>query len=463
MKRNLALILPTLLATLTLISCAGDDGSGTENSSQDAVTRTIAGTSAIGRPGSWSNNCLNESCARADESGNYLLATTVAGNTLMYSDIPFSDGSTTRLYSRYRLDEDITTTLVNINPSTHAILDIWSTLNHGQAIDLCSMDPVCETQLLASFTTDIEDTIVNQFDALLGDAWPAGRNPFDDVYIADPDVDALDLMHDHLQFVISNRDLIIFDNLGNEISRASLNQLTQSLNLGNQVLSTATYNDALQLPPEQPVANGITLSASITPSQATTAPVDLTVNVSRSESTYGDLSFVHNLTVPSGVTTEFTGDIVSTTLTEGGSNIWVVTATDTTGLSRTQGYVITVLGGENDEPAFGGEGSCTTPESALTANTQNLCIESQNGSELGECDVITTSSVSLVTSPAPCAHQTQNEGDLLGVCTVLYNETRVFNYENPLRPNFAETFEEKQARLQRHCVDIIEGAWATSP
>jgi len=463
MKNNLLTPHLFILALIAILAaCTSDENGTNDEEDADPIYRNIAGTSAIGRPGAWSNNCLGESCARAGAMGNYLIAAETAESALMWSDIPEGDGTTRRLYSRYRYDESLTSALVNINPSTHAILDIWSNYNQNTSINLCADNPICATALIASFSESIEDTITSQIDALLGDAWPAGRNPFEDIYIAE-ESDALDLMHDYLSFVVSSEDLTIFDNTGTELTSAPINQLVNSVSLSNIAVTNPQYVEAQQHEPEIPNENIIYLSFSINPSRPTTAPFNVTVNTSRSSSVNsGEITFEHNLTLASGFSYDFEGDIVSTVIEEGGNHIWVATATDSTGFTKSMGYVIQALSAEDDTPQFGGEGSCVTP-APLTPNVQNLCEEVQNGSSLGDCDTISSPSITLVESPAPCASEVQNDGDLLGVCTIETSEVRIFHYENPVRLNLIETFEEKQARIGNQCSVNFLGEWSTTP
>ncbi len=463
MNRLLTLSL-TLYFTVTMMNgCGSATDSDPIGDETPAVSRTIAGTSALGRAGSWSANCIADVCARADADGNYLLASTVSNSSLMWTDIPEADGSTVRLYSRYRLDEDITTTLVNINPGTHTVLDIWSRSQKNLSIDACAQDTDCADSVLEAFSPSVETLIVGQLDALAGDAWPSGRSPFDDVYVADPAIDALDQLFDHIQFVVTEDDVILFDNNGNELTRAPLSRFDRSVSLEGYTLSNSDYQNALGIPANIPSRSAISLAAVISPSQPTYAPTTVSVNASGSSSLNGDLTFRHELTLTDGTTQSFDGAIVSTTIELSGQQIWVITATDPTGLSRTQGYIIQLWANDTDEPVFGGEGSCITPALAMNANTQNLCEEAQNGSTLGECDILNSSSVILEQSPAPCAHQTQNGGELLGVCTIISNEVRVFQYVNPLRPNNVETFDEKQARVRGQCTNNLAGTWSATP
>lgn len=390
------------------------------------------------------------------------MATEIDGSSLMWSDIPLGDGETQRLYSRYRWSEEITSTLVNINPSTHAILDIWSNVSQQQSLDVCAQSTTCTDALLDSFTEQQEATIVSQMDLFMGEAWPADRNPFSDIYIADPAVDALDDMHDHFQFVVTDAALLVYDNNGELLTSAPLQDLTRAVSVSDSALTTAAYEDAQAIDPPPIAENPITLSVSLSPSQPTVVPFSLNVDASRSSSPFGALTFSHELTLANGTTERFSGEQISTDITVAGNHVWVVTAADDTGRSRVQGYMITALANEDTEPTYGGAGSCVTPEYAMTANTLNICEEAQDGGEY-ECDTLASSSITLISSPAPCSPQAQNNGDLLGVCTLLINEVRIFYYENPLRPNNTETFSEKQTRFSEYCRDNFAGDWTNQP
>ena len=461
---TLLLILTALLTGL--FGCAQPTGSDEANDDTTTalIYRQIAGTSAVGRAGSWSSNCLGAVCARADADGNYLLSATAEQSQLMWSDIPEADGTTRRLYSRYRHQDDLTTALVNINPSTHAVLDIWSNSQQGLSLDLCALDAACTDALMASFSTEVEETIVAQLDSLLGDAWPEGRDPFSDVYLADPEYDELDLMHDGLTFVVSSTDLTVFDNAGTALTQVALSRLVQPASLTGVSLTTDQYNNALDL--EIPVLEPVefTLALSIPSTQPREVPFDVTVSDLGSVGTVlGELIFSHDLTLASGTSLAFSGPTVTTTITEGGHHNWVVTATDVNGFSKIQGFVISALTGLDDPVSFGGEGSCLTPEGGLTANVLNQCQEVQNGSTLGDCDQLISGSVNLSASPAPCAREQQNGGDLIGVCTLVDSELRVFQYDNPLRLNNIEDFAEQQSRVAGQCTSSPGNLWSTTP
>jgi hypothetical protein len=472
MKNRIRLIYLLLFAASVLTACSSDNTvqSGSEGEA-DIVYQRISGTSALGRPGSWANNCLEQVCAAANAEGFYLLSAEVTASTLMFSDIPEADGCTTRLYSRYRHDAEVSSSLVNFNPSTHAILDAWSMVDQGMSIDQCALDTACASAVMNSFTPDRETAMVTQFSSLMGPIWPDGRNPFSDVYIADanPNSDsynALDAMHDHFNFMVTESDFLVLDNNGDELSRTNLQQLLVDNPNAITRLTDQQLSDATDLPvPSPPAGNPITLSYQTTPSLANSIepPLLFEVNASGSSSLNpGELTFTHQLTDPNGFTEQFTGAVVSTTLTEPGSYVWVITVADSANNSLVQGLVIGVSASEDSTPTFGGDGSCLT-SAPLTANSLNVCEETQNGGSLGVCEVVSSGSVQLQFSPAPCASEVQNDGAIFGVCTIADSEVRVFFYDNPARPNLTETFEEKQQRTSQLCTDSLEGEWSITP
>jgi hypothetical protein len=466
-------IVPALL--VMLLGCAQPAGTGTTDTAAAAdaaaavVYRQIAGTSALGRAGSWSSNCLDSDgtteCSRADVDGNYLLSMPVGQSQLMWSDIPESDGTTVRLYSRYRHEDGLTSALVNINPSTHAVLDIWSNYSQeGLSLELCAEDATCAAALLTGFTATVEQTIVAQLDELLGDAWPVGRDPFGDVYLADPTLDELDLMHDTLGFVVSSAGLSVIDNAGEVLTQVALSGLLRAADLTGLILTSAQIVAAVDLPIPNPEKIVISLQLSVVPTLAKSAPVQVRVNDRGSSSEAGgELTFSHDLTLAGGTSLSFSGPDIETTITAGGDHNWVVTATDIDGFRITQGYVISVLNGSDGVPTYGGAGSCLTPLTGLTANALNQCHEEQNGTALGSCDQLDSGSVSLIKSPAPCAREVQHEGALFGVCTWVDSELRVFHYENPLRLNLAELFSERQSRVATECISAAGNLWSVTP
>lgn len=460
------------LTTLTLLACSKDP-EGSAGAGEDAEERyqRISGTTALGRPGRWATNCLGEACAGSNAEGFYLLSAQTNSSTLMFSDIPEADGTTVRLYSRYRHDAEVTSSLVNFNPSTHALLEAWANVSQQTNIADCAADIRCSTSLIAGFTPEVETTMVNQVAAIMGPMWPDGRNPFSDVYIADPNpasdsYDALDRMHDYLHFEVSDDHWLVFDNAGNELSRTPLNNLLINNTNALAPLTDVQLTDSVELPvPAAPARNPISLVHSTSPSFAhpIDPPVLFEVNASRSRSlNSGELTITHEVTDPGGFREIYSGAVASTTLDLPGNYIWLITVADSANHSLVRGFVIPVAAIEGVAPVFGGAGSCYTP-APLSMNSSNICVETQNGGILGACKPYQSGSIHIQYSPAPCATEVQNEGSLFGTCTIAQAELRIFSYDNPARPNNADSFDKKQLDHAASCTDIYQGQWSNTP
>jgi hypothetical protein len=461
-----------LLVTLILLACSKNPedsaGSGEE---ADIRYQRISGTTALGRPGSWATNCLDEACVGSNAEGFYLLSAQTNSSTLMFSDIPEADGTVVRLYSRYRHDAEVTSSLVNFNPSTHAILDAWSAVSQQTSIEECAVDISCSTSLIAGFTADVEATMVSQVAAIMGPMWPEDRNPFSDVYIADPapsspSYDALDRLHDYFHFEVSEGHWLVLDNQDNELSRTPLSHLLINNTNALVPLTEVQLSDSVELPvPPAPAGNPISLVYSTNPSLANPIdpPVLFEVNASRSRSlNSGELTITHEVTDPDGFREIYSGAVASTTLDIPGNYIWLITVADSANRSLVRGFVIPVAAIEGAEPIFGGAGSCFSP-GPLTVNSLNYCVETQNGGSMGVCEPQPTGSLKTQYSPAPCATEVQNEGALFGTCTIAEAEVRFFFYDNPARPNTADSFDKKQLDTATTCTNILEGQWSNTP
>jgi hypothetical protein len=472
MKNKTLIYSLIICATLTLLACSKDEdnGAGTGENADISYHR-ISGTTALGRPGSWATNCLDEACAGSNAEGFYLLSAQTNSSTLMFSDIPEADGTTVRLYSRYRHDAEVTSSLVNFNPSTHAILDAWSTLNQQSSIEECAVDVSCPTALLSGFTPDVEATMVSQVAAIMGPMWPEGRNPFSDVYIADPNpaspsYDALDRLHDYFHFEVSGEYWLVLDNQGNELSRTPLDSLLNDNPNTLVPLTEIQLQESVELPiPPAPARNPISLVYSTTPSLANSIdpPLLFEVDSSRSRSDNpGELTITHEVTDPDGFRETYNGAVAATTLELPGNYIWLITVADAANYSLTRGFVIQVAAIEGAAPVFGGAGSCFTP-APLSVNSLNTCMETQNGGAFGVCEPVNSGSIHTQYSPAPCANEVQNEGALFGTCTIVTSELKLFFYDNPERPNNADSFERKQQDTATLCTLFFEGEWSNTP
>ena len=472
MNKQILKLSVTLIAVLALFACSKDEESSTgTGAGAESSYQRISGTTALGRPGSWATNCLADACAGSNAEGFYLLSADTNSSALMSSDIPEADGSVVKLYSRYRHDAEVTSSLVNFNPSTHAILSAWSYLNRQESLTDCAVDSTCSTALISNFTSDIEATIVSQVAAIMGPMWPEDRSPFSDVYIADPDptsqtYDALDRLHDYFTFEVTENHWLVLDNEGYELSRTPLEALLINNTSSVVPLTDAQIEDAVELavaPP--PAGNPITLVYSTSPSTANLidSPVLFEVDASNSRSlNAGELTITHEVTDPNGFREIYTGSVASTTLDIAGNYIWLIRVVDATNHSLVRGFVIPIAATEGAEPVFGGEGSCFTP-APLSKNNLNLCIETQNGGSLGVCKPTNTSAVHTQFSPAPCAEEVQNDGALFGACTIVSSEVRIFFYDNPERPNNADSFDQKQQDTAILCTTWFEGEWSNTP
>ena len=117
---------------------------------------------------------------------------------------------------------------------------------------------------------------------------------------------------------------------------------------------------------------------------------------------------------------------------------------------------------------WGNEGSCSVE--TLTANIENICIESLDGSLDSLATQCTNTLNNLPNMPITSGNcpvsLPLNGGNLLGWCdTVELSDegnkgVRVFHYENPLRPT-TETFAQKQTREAARCISR-SGSWTAA-
>lgn len=463
--------------SLVLAACSNNDGSGSgddDSGSAEDNVRQIAGNSAVGAPGSWSDNCLNDGCSRADADGNYRLQVTATSSDLMHSDIPLNDGTELRLYSFYRHNDDLTSALVNMNPTTHALLDARSVYTQGQSISLCALSTSCRSAIVNDFSETVQQTMVSQLDGFLGNAYPAGRDPFTDIYVADSS-DALDVMHDYLNFVIGedidNPDdnapyFFVYDNDEDSepLLQIPLGELmTYAVIEETDTLTDDQFDAAREIDPPGVAESQINLVITYSPNTGVeTPPTTANVSLAGSYTPEPPLTYVHDVTLANGTSLQFTGETVETVIEDSGTHIWVVTATDTAGNVEIDGVEIRLLADDQDpDPQFGGDGSCYTP-SPLNANLMNICEETQDGSIYGVCDEVISQSVTVVFAAAPCAREEQNGGALIGVCTLIDVQRRIFQYVNPERPS-NESFSEEQARVADQCINSLLGDWSETP
>ncbi|WP_028670088.1 hypothetical protein [Saccharospirillum impatiens] len=454
-------ITTTLLIT-ALTACSQPEGGGSGRSGADDPLYRLTGTVAIGRPGAWSEVCIEADCSRANHVGVYRLLAERRRSALMHATIENADQSTVNLTSLYRHQPAQTVSLININPTTDALLDSWSQYQQGETLDDCSTNETCRDALISSFTPALQQAAQAQLQAWLAPEWETARSPYTDPYIADPDLDWLDALHDHVQLAATPGGLSALDNDADTLATLAYDTLfddTASLiPIGRDALA-----NAFSIPPTIPTDNNpISIDYQATPSSPFTAPQDWQVDVSGSRSDIlGNLSFQHTLVSPDGRVSTGLGSLFSATLTDPGPYTWTVVATDSEGNQATDGLALQANASDViSQPSFGAEGSCST--SPLTANASNICISTVDGGSLGACVADNSGSTQTRFSPAPCSPVSQQGGVFLGTCTSVLNQVRVYHYDNPRR-NTGETLTEQRTRLRNQCVNNLGRDWSGEP
>lgn len=454
-------LLLSLLATV-FAGCSqnsDDSGSGSDgDSAQSEPGIRLAGTVATGRPGQWAEVCLASECSRADGDGDYRLSGDFEDAAFLTAEIPNADGSTTELASLFQPDGEQTTYLININPLTDAVLDAWSYYREGESLSDCRDTPACEQTLLDNFTAEVQSTAITQLADWADDYWETLRDPFSDPYLADPSLDWLDNLFDHLHFDVDETGLAVIDNDDFELGRMPLDTLFEAID-DVLPLDDTLVDQALAIAPVDDGDTVIEIRYDVSPGTAISIPEDVSVDASQSRSPGGELTFVQEWIQPDGTATRFTSAQASARIESGGMHHWVITATDSQGNRHTDGFDIDAETDDViDDPDFGGDGSCQTIQ--MTANSKNICEETIDGGALGTCEPTDSGSTLTQYTPSPCSPIEQNGGRFLGVCTVVLNEIRVFHYENPLR-NTGLTLDELRALEAEHCTDVFGGRWST--
>lgn len=461
MHQRHALSIAALLC-LFLAACSQSGNNSAGGSGAAPQLYRLTGTVAIGRPGAWAGVCIDTECSRANDEGVYRLLGERRRSALISATIANADQSEVELTSLYRHESAQTVALVNINPTTDALLDSWSRYHLGQPLTDCKQSTSCSNNLITSFTADRQLAAQQQLQDWLAPRWQTARNPFTDPYIADPSTDWLDELHDHLHLEATETGLNAVDNDADIIATFGYDTLFDSnaslLEVGEDIL-TAAYS----LPPVLPVDNHpISIDYLASPSSPFTVPVDWRVDVRGSTSMFqGDLAFEHTLVGPNGQVTTGTGGQFFATLSDPGPYTWTVVVTDSEGNQATGGLALQANASDViDNPSFGAEGSCST--TPLTANANNICISTVDGGSLGACVADSSGSTQTLYSPAPCSPVSQQGGVFLGACTSVLHQVRVYHYNNPLR-NTGETLTEQRTRLHNQCVNDLGREWSAEP
>lgn len=461
------LLRPAALACLTAALCACSQDDGGSGSGDGARLYHLAGTVAVGRPGQWANVCIDDDCTRANNAGNYRLSLPLTRSELIHADVPEVDGKITRLTSLYRHSPSVSNQIVNLNPTTTALLEAWSRFNMGQTLDDCiDSQPGCARSLISSFTSGVQQQATEQLGEWLDNVWSPPRNPFSDPYLADPALDWLDNLHDHLHFTAAAAELEVTDNQGNAVdSLPYVNLFTSS---DAALIDSSKVSDAMDLPVPSPSgSNPIVVDLDVSPGASFNAPRTIRLDASGSYSNAipptNTLTFVQELVDPDGNVRRFSDSNLTTRVARPGPHNWVVTVTDDAGNLNTLGIVLQVASDDPlANPSFGASGSCPTNPLKMNINSVNFCEESLDGSNIyGTCVPVTSGPSQSIHSPARCSTTTQNGGALVGVCTELPIELRVFYYVNPLSVS-GETFSAQRSRLARDCTSAGM-SWSNQP
>lgn len=451
-----------ILCSLVLSACSQSDDGAEPRADAARPDYRLTGTIATGRPGAWAGVCIETDCSRANDEGVYRLLAPRDGSALMRATLDNVDPSAAELTSLYRHDSEQTVALVNINPTTDALLDGWSRYRLDQPLATCAASSRCSSDLTASFTPGRQQAAQQQLQAWLAPRWQTARNPFTDPYLADPDLDWLDDLHDHLQLEATASDLTARDNAGAILGRLDYATLFDK-NVPLMPMDEADLGAAFALQPRVPEnSSPITIDYQASPSSPFTAPADWRVDVSETRSLFqGELSFRHTLVDPRGRVSTGRGALFSATLSDPGPYTWTVEATDSEGNRATDGLALQALASDViSQPSFGAEGSCST--SPLTANASNVCISTVDGGSLGACVADDGGSTQTRYSPAPCSPVAQQGGVFLGSCTSVLNQVRVHHYDNPQRKS-GETLAEQRIRLRGQCVNDLGRDWSAAP
>jgi hypothetical protein len=452
----------TIGLVFALTACSQSDGASNGRLGEEITSYRLVGTVATGRAGAWAEVCVESDCSRANDQGVYRLLGERQRPALITADIPNSGQTVTRLNSLYRHQPEQTVALVNINPSTDALLDSWSRYQLSQSLADCSASTACVLSLTDGFNEQRQQSAERQLRSWLAPVWETERSPFSDPYFANPDSDWLDKLHDYITLRATDSGLNATDNDGNVLATLAFATLFDS-DASLLALSETDLAAAYEIPRTIPVSNNpITITYQATPSSPFTTPVDWQANVSSSQSLVaGALSFQHTLVAPDGRVTLGSDALFSVSLTEPGPYTWTVVATDTQGNRETTGLSLQASADDIiTNPSFGAEGSCYT--APLTNNASNICISTVDGGSLGACVAGNSGSTQTRYSPAPCSPVSQQGGVFLATCTSVLNQIRIYHYDNPLR-NTSETLEEQSERLRLQCINDLGRDWAAEP
>ncbi|MCJ8314365.1 MAG: hypothetical protein HRU38_19620 [Saccharospirillaceae bacterium] len=426
------------------------------------ILHQLNGNVAVGVAAQYSEVCTfhaTKICTRANSSGDYVLSQVTGNQGWLEANYINPIGELTTLHSAYFINDEVNDAIVNINPSTDIISQIW--LAHTQLIDIetCLLED-CLTSTNSLITQNIFEVIETNLSTILSPFWPESLGSIrTSDYIADPVANELDLMHELINYVldVENGNLEIRDNNNNLIAQNSIADLT-SLDIDPLEFNDVVLESEMQasLPFRRAAVSGfpaINIALIINPSTVGQAPFDYEINTSGTYSTLPNavLSFEHIIIAPDSSITLWSENIHTGTLIIGGTHEVIVEVTADTGEQAIMGASIDLDRDEDTPATYGSSGSCR-PD-ILDNNSLNICIELLDGGQLKNCD----ENDEFIEVNNRCSQSSQLEGTFIGNCELVDNQLNRNHYQNPLRFS-NETLAQQQSRLQTVC-EADFGIW----
>ncbi|BCE00857.1 hypothetical protein [Marinicellulosiphila megalodicopiae] len=425
------------------------------------INHQLSGNTAIGIAAQYASLCTLQAqpiCTRANRNGDYILNDVDTNQGWLESIYVNSIGEITTLHSAYFLAESIFDGIVNINPTTDIISQIW--LASDQNIDL---NTCIDTQCFTTTQTLLDETTFNLIEINLAEVlrpfWPVSSGSIRiDNYLADPFSNPLDLMHELINYDLdfTNSLLFIRDNNQNLLAQIPLEELINEEFDAQafDIVLEAEMQNASNYPRASPSGSEvINITLEINPSVNGSAPFTYEIDTSQTSTTLPSvtLSFEHFIIAPDANITTWTDTNHSGTLRLGGIYDVIVEVTASTGERSIRGAIITLDRDENTPATYGNTGSCR-PES-ITKNDLNLCIELLDGAEIKNCDENDT----YIHVNNRCSQTTQLNGAYIGQCAIVDTQVRRTHYQNPLKFS-AESTAEQISRLSQVC-EADFGIW----
>ncbi|MFC3852525.1 hypothetical protein ACFOSD_00490 [Salinispirillum marinum] len=477
-------ILPTLISLLCLflVACGDDNNaSGSSASERDArLTRplgdqTILGRAAYDDPLPWAPIYAQDMidgeldlllATAANEVGRFRLLGLFNEQGLIYTAPAEPEG--VELYSFYRMGITGTSGRVNINPITDAVVRAYLWQDRDTSPEACFYDESCAEALASDLDSELIEFITDGLSGFLGDAWrmPDTYNPFTTEHLETDTLSAtLSATRFRYSTVTNDEDEIIArfihvcsTFLGSREYTANLLELTE----GYTRPADAEFESCtITSPPGMPFEVDVTA----TPNNGDVPlDTDITIALSGEAVTAAEsVVFEAALLNPRGQPVAFWDTTTqSFTLSNVGQyRVNVVATAD--GVVAQGGVDINVTGVAPDFSlaTWGDSGSWRVPR-LINTSSINKCAELLDGSRLQwpydmeDPDVI-------YDETGICSRTEQLEGTLIGWCSDLELETRLYFYRHPTQSALNESLAAQQARERGRCETSESQAWTNAP